>query len=261
MSLIPIRLVSITLPCLLIACGNQAPAGNLPHVAAPSRPDTLATETVPATLDQALDALDRGLSGGDFQAMQLSGEDEAVAFFYRGHRSGRVGWQSPWNLVRDGPLRRELSRSGFQHPDDMSEAVLRSFWRRLHRRPINLPGQARDAHAVREAGRVAQRWAVFPQPEGLLHQCSRQVPVSQGGWIPDDVTIRQLEEVLPAALQDALDRKMPAGSLRLSASDYYRQYGGVIVESATSSGASERSISSIVEVVVPGCETAAGQPA
>jgi hypothetical protein len=71
-------------------------------------------------------------------------EDDAVAFFYSMHHGGGVLWQSPWNLTFDGPLQQELSRSGFRHPDDMSEAVLRSFWRRLHKRPIELAGTRRQ---------------------------------------------------------------------------------------------------------------------
>jgi len=163
--------------------------------------------------------------------MQVLGEDDAVASFYAMHQSGWPRpWQGPWNLSSDGPLRRELSRGGFQHPDDMSEAVLRSFWRRLHGRPIDLASQAREANAVREAARVAPHWVVFPEQSAvsLAHQCSRQVPSPDGSWAPDAATIRQLEEALPAALQDALDRKTPASSAQFKASDYYRQYGGLV---------------------------------
>ncbi len=159
-------------------CGGQASV-DLPRVAAPSRPDTLAAAPVPTTFEQALNALDRGLSGGAFQAMQVLSEDDAVALFYRMHHGGGVLWQSPWNLTFDGPLHRELSRSGFRHPDDMSEALLRSFWRRLHNRPIELASQAREANAVRDAARIAPYWVMFSEQSAvsLAHQCSRQAPL------------------------------------------------------------------------------------
>jgi hypothetical protein len=227
--LVPIRFITIAWLCLVVACGGQGPE-DLPRVAAPSRPDTLAAEPVPATLEQALNALDRGLSGGAFQAMQVLSEDDAVAFFYSTHHGGGVLWQSPWNLTFDGPLQRELSLNGFRHPDDMSEAVLRSFWRRLHKRPIELAGQAREANTVRDAARIAPHWVMFSEQSAvsLAHQCSRQAPLPDSAWTPDAAVIRQLEAALPAALQDALNRKTPANSVRLDASDYYRQYGGLV---------------------------------
>ena len=226
MSLIRLRLTSIASLSFLVACGSPTP--NLPRVAALSRPDTLATQAV-ATLDQVLDALDRGLSGSDFQAMQVLGEDDAVASLYR-LRSRP--WRGPWNLSTNGPLQHEFSRAGFRHPDDMWEAVLRSFWRRLHSRPIDLAGLAREANAVRDAARVAPHWVVFTEQaaESLVrNQCGRPVPSSDSSWVPDAAMIRQLEEALPAAVQEALDHTMPSGSARFKVSDYYRQYGGLVV--------------------------------
>jgi hypothetical protein len=227
MSLIRIRLTSIALLSFLVACGSPTP--NLPRVAALSRPDTLAAQAVPATLEQVLDALDRGLSGSDFQAMQVLGEDVAVSSLYRARPRP---WRGPWNLSTDGPLQHEFSRAGFRHPDDMWEAALRSFWRRLHGRPIDLAGLAREANAVRDAARVAPHWVVFTEQaaESLVrNRCDRAMPSPDSPWVPDAAMIRQLEEALPAALQAALDHAMPSGSARFKVSDYYRQYGGLVV--------------------------------
>jgi hypothetical protein len=213
---------------LLAACGNQAPAANQPRVVALSRPNTLATEAVPATVDQALEALDRGLSGIEFQTMQRLPEDDAATSYF----GIEEGIQSRWGLSGDGALRRELARSGFQHPADMSEAILRMFWRRLHGRPIDLDGFAREVDALREAARVAPHGVLFPEQsaESLTHQCGRPMPgVAQGTWIPDAVMVANLEDALLPALQQALDRKTPSEPRRLFARDYYRQYGGLIV--------------------------------
>jgi hypothetical protein len=50
------------------------------------RSDTLVADAAPGTLDEALDVLDRGFSGGDFQVMQVWRENDAVSCLYRVHR-------------------------------------------------------------------------------------------------------------------------------------------------------------------------------
>jgi hypothetical protein len=178
-------------------------------------------------LDEALEVLDRGLSGTEFQTMQLLPEDDAASLFGIDH-----GIQSRWALSGDGPLRRDLSRSGFQHPAEMSEAILRSFLRRLHGRPIDLAGSARKMNALREAARVELHGVLFPEQsaESLTHQCGRPMSgVVLDTWIPDAIMIANLEDALFPALQHALDRKAPSEPGRWLARDYYRQYGGLIV--------------------------------
>jgi len=230
---ISLRLASVMLPAALVACGGPPSTSDLPRVVALSRPTTLAIDVTPPTLEQALDELDRGLSGRDFSAIQILSEDDAVASHYRWHLGwGAARWQHPWNLFREGPLQRELAGAGFRHADDMSEAILRSFWRRLHGRPFDLSDQVKDANRVREAVETGLHWVVFPEESAhlLLHRCGRKVPSSDGTWRPDTATIAHVERLLQPALQDALNRKMSAGGPPLKASDYYRQYGGIITE-------------------------------
>jgi hypothetical protein len=213
---------------LLVGCGCDVARTDLPQVVAPDRPDTLATEPVPTTPDQALAALNRGLSGADFAAIRLLDEDDGVESTY-----GVALWvQGRWGLASDGGLRGELVAAGFEDPADMSEAILRSFWRRQHGRSIDLSGQAREARAIRDGARPDSHGVLLAEPLAptLLHQCSRPVPAPlTGTWSPDAATLHRLEQVLRLALQDAIDRNLPSGASRARASDYYRQYVGLVI--------------------------------
>jgi hypothetical protein len=221
------RLVVVSMLVALVACG---PPTDLPRVPPLLRSETLAAEPVPGTLEEAFEALDRGLSSGDLLKMWRSDEDAVVESFY-----GPSRWRFPWNLSRDGPLRRELSRAGFQHPDDMVEALLRSFWRHVRGRPIGLRAQADRANAVRERARTAPHWVVFPREsaESLVWVCRDRMSPPDGTWEPEATTIREVEEALPGAFQRALEIEVSTRPSRRPTppwrtSDYYRQYGGLV---------------------------------
>jgi hypothetical protein len=62
----------------------------------------------------------------------------------------------------------------------------------------------------------------------LTEQCSRAVPAPVAGtWTPSDAQIAALEPALGALLGEQLHAQWPND--RISASDYRRQYGGLIV--------------------------------
>lgn len=213
---------------LLVGCGCDVARTDLPQVVAPDRPDTLSTEPVPTTLDLALGALNHGLSGADFAVIRVLNEDDALESTY-----GVALWvQGRWGLAGDGGLRGELVAAGFEDPADMSEAVLRSFWRRQHGRSIDLSGQARTARAIRDGGRPDSHGVRLAESlvPTLLHQCSRPVPAPlTGTWSPDADTLHRLEHVLRLALQNAIDRNVRPGASRPRATDYYRQYVGLVI--------------------------------
>jgi hypothetical protein len=216
-----------SLSLLLVACGGDGKSPNLPLVIALSRPDRLSAELVPNTVEEAIDALGRGLSGTDFRSMQVLSEEDAVASAY-----GVAQWVRHWGLSAGGGLRHELASAGFEDLDDMSDAVLTCFWRRLHGRPLDLNGQLRRARALRDGTQIAAHVVVFSAQSAhtLVHQCSRRVPTSfTGAWSPDASTLRHLEGVWLAVLQEAIDRTTPPGSQSLRAAEYYRQYGGLII--------------------------------
>ena len=211
----------------LSLCTQQSRGGNTPEAISPSRPDTLAAQPVPATVREAMEALSAGLSGADFRWMLLLDEDEAVASVY----PLDVWIRRHWGLATHGPLERDLASAGFERPRDMSDAVLRSFWRRLHARPIDLHGQARTLRQAREWVERSRHSVVLAEDAAstLLRQCSRRVPiVATGTWGPDAGTIAHLEGALFPVLQQALDRRVSLSAEKLFAEDYYRQYGGVV---------------------------------
>jgi hypothetical protein len=202
-----------------------------PIVVGPLREARLDPNAIPQTLDEALGALRDGLSGQDFHSMQRLNEDAAIEAFYRRNRGKYHRWQAPWPLEREGSMRRELAVAGFQHADDMAEAILRSFWRRLHDRPIDLAGQVREANARREETRRQGPWAVVPEKsaERLVGRCEATSPTFEGTWTPDEEIIRTLEDALPSALTRATFRTaMPLDASVPPLSDYYRQYVGLI---------------------------------
>jgi len=224
----PVTLAGVaSLSFLLIACSG-APGDELPQVVPPSRPDTLTAEPMPSTLDAAIGTLNRGLSGIEFHAMQVLGEEDAVSVGYR-----VAQWlQRHWLDSRDGALRGGLASVGFDDPSEMADAVLRSFWRRLHGRPVDLNGQVRRARTLWDEADVAARSVVFSNnaAHALVRQCSRRVPTSVAdGWVPDHDALGRLERGLMPALQAALDHVTAPGQRALRATDYYRQYGGLVV--------------------------------
>jgi len=81
-----------------------------------------------------------------------------------------------------------------------------------------------------DTGFDASRGVIFEpnRARELLAQCSRSFPKVDGTWAPTASQIAQFEALLAPALQAALLRE--AGAQRApKPSDYYRQYGGIIV--------------------------------
>jgi hypothetical protein len=216
---------------VLLAFAFAACAGDrdLPQVVSPSRPDTLAAQPVPATLDDAIQTLARGLSGRDFLCMQALGEGDALNAM-----SQAIEWIAQhWIAMQDSAFRRELTSAGFDDNRAMAEAVVVSFWRRLHGHPVALRSQARQASAILKEIRASRRWALLPDTEipKLAHPCSRGAPGPiTGTWRPDESTLRAVERALPPALQEAIDANPRRQfSAKLRSEDYYHQYAGVIV--------------------------------
>jgi hypothetical protein len=201
---------------------NTAP----PLVVAPDRLDTLSQQPRPGTLDETFEALSRGLSGADFHAFQVLGEGDAMAATHGTSEFVRRHWIE----AADGRLRGELRRAGLE-ADDMGEAVFRTFWRRLHDRPIDLAGQVQHFRVAR-AVPSPDRAVVFPgeAARSLVEQCNRREPGPVTGvWTPDAATITRLEAALGPALQKALDERAPR-DVNYRAPEYYRQYGGLVID-------------------------------
>ena len=197
-----------------------------PLVVALDRPESLAAAPVPNSLDEALEALARGMSGAVFLRMQRETEENAVE-----SSLSLAAWiERSWIAPAESGLRSELAAAGVQQ-GDMPEVVLRSFWRRLHDLPVDLTAQVRQAAARTTVERMTPRSVIFPQERALelTRQCGRPVPQHvTGTWTPYAATIAQLERELTPALQQALDRTPSLDQKMPRASEYYRQYGGLI---------------------------------
>ena len=168
--------MSFTSLLILVACDSRTTTSNLPEVISPSRPWTLSTQPVPTTLTQALDALSRGLSGAQVHALQQANERDAVRIGSSEHDVGP--WiQSHWGLPANDLLFGELSRLGLRDPNDISDAVLTSFWRRLHAQRQDLVAQLQLAHETRKADREtreADRRRMVDFEERRRHEIDQQ---------------------------------------------------------------------------------------
>jgi hypothetical protein len=102
-------------------------------VAAPER------SAIPQDLDAALALLDELLPDADKVTFKSTAEADAV----RAQHFGIGRWiRSEWRLSNGSALARHFLALGVDHPDDMSGIILRSFWRRLNGRPLEVEAQA-----------------------------------------------------------------------------------------------------------------------
>jgi hypothetical protein len=105
-------------------------------VAAAAAPERSA---IPEDLDAALALLDEPLPDADKVTFKSTAEADAV----RSQHFGIGRWiRNEWRLSNESPLARHFSALGVDHPDDMSGIILRSFWRRLNGRPLEVEAQA-----------------------------------------------------------------------------------------------------------------------
>lgn len=106
---------------------------------------TLDADHVPETLEECFvqlkDFLDEDPDGGA-EFMGTDDQNEDVTYMYH-HGLGR--WiRNNWGLWKqEGPLYDWLVQLGLHHADDMSCVLLKSFWRHLHDKPLDIEGQVK----------------------------------------------------------------------------------------------------------------------
>ena len=133
------------LACLALA-GCRQDMADLPTVKPLSLPSSLGSGPVPQTLEEALDALELRGSGQFHAAMNR--EDETVPLTMH---EGLGRWiRNNWGLYDHGKLYQQLSAMGFKNIDDMSNAILTAYWRRLHHRPLDLESLIHQSRAWAE---------------------------------------------------------------------------------------------------------------
>ena len=147
-----------------LACGTarETPA-DLPAVKPSFETSTLAQEPVPQSLTEALDTLDRASSGALLLKMR-NGEEEVSGELHDG-----LGlWiRNNWSLYDKGALYQDLARQGLRYPDDMSNLVLKSWWRRMHGRPLDVSGQVK---AIQETNRILAAPPAAPAPPRIQRE-------------------------------------------------------------------------------------------
>ena len=129
-----------------ISCAAREPPR--PQVARGSFAWALDEEPIPRTLEEALDALQRGLGEPTIARLRIAEEDVAITLV---PTLGR--WmQEHWGLALGGPLAQYFEARGLEHPDDMAAVILTSLWRTLHYRGIRLEEQIAWYRTTRGTG-------------------------------------------------------------------------------------------------------------
>ena len=102
-------------------------------------------QPIPGTLDEALEALQRGLGEPTIARLRIAEEDIAITLV---PTLGR--WmQAHWGLATGGPLAQYFEARGLEYPDDMAAVILTSLWRTLHYRSIRVDEQIAWYRATR----------------------------------------------------------------------------------------------------------------
>jgi hypothetical protein len=102
-------------------------------------------QPIPGTLDEALEALQRGLGEPTIARLRIAEEDIAITLV---PTLGR--WmQAHWGLATGGPLAQYFEARGLEYPDDMAAVILTSLWRTLHYRSIRVEEQIAWYRATR----------------------------------------------------------------------------------------------------------------
>ena len=102
-------------------------------------------QAIPRTLDEALEALQRGLGEPTIARLRIAEEDIAITLV---PTLGR--WmQAHWGLATGGPLAQYFEARGLEYPDDMAAVILTSLWRTLHYRSIRFDEQIAWYRATR----------------------------------------------------------------------------------------------------------------
>src|SRR5687767_11448675 len=92
----------------------------LPVVVPLSQEWSLESQPIPKTLDEALDALERGGSGHFHAGMRSDDENTALSGDYY------LRWD-PWGLGYGSPLQVHMESLGFRTPWEMREVILRAY--------------------------------------------------------------------------------------------------------------------------------------
>ena len=109
--------------------------------------------SIPQTLTAAHDVLAHLLAPALLAEFRAAGEGEVATY----NRTIGIWLRNSWGLWNGSPLRDHLRGLGLQHPDDMSELILVTFWRHLNDRPLRTEDEVTRLRAADEGGAVRFR--------------------------------------------------------------------------------------------------------
>jgi hypothetical protein len=92
---------------------------------------------IPNNLDESFAELDLILPPATRLSMQQSEEQSMSGY----HRALGMALRNEWGLRKGSKLKQYFQAQGIQHPDNMSGIILKSYWRYLHHKPIQLEKQ------------------------------------------------------------------------------------------------------------------------
>jgi hypothetical protein len=99
---------------------------------------------IPKNLEDALVTIDTQLNDSTKVKIKKMSEDDFIAEVHFGKG---LQIRNNWNLWKGSRLSRYFNRKGIRHPDDMSGIILRSYYRRLQGKDIQLKAQIASAKA------------------------------------------------------------------------------------------------------------------
>jgi len=137
------RLFLLILSTTLVLYGStiQAKPGDAIHTLTPTKDSTAKSGVyIPQDLKDAHQELDKMLSPAFVNEIRTGSESDLVRY----HMGLGMWMRNYWGLWAGSRLAKYFHGVGIHHPDDMSQTILISYWRRLHAQPFDLPTQAQQ---------------------------------------------------------------------------------------------------------------------
>jgi hypothetical protein len=101
---------------------------------------------IPEDLDDCFAELERILGSEDITKLKNTAEDK----LHRYHYSIGKSLRNKWGLWKGSRLSEWFQEKGINHPDDMSDIIIVSYWRHLNSRPVRLNEQIEYYKAYRK---------------------------------------------------------------------------------------------------------------
>lgn len=93
---------------------------------------------IPKNLDDAISEIDKQASDSSKNKIKTMSEKEFLA---ESHFGSGLGIRNNWHLWNKSRLKRYFNRKDIYHPDDMSGIILKSYYRHLNKKDIDLKNQ------------------------------------------------------------------------------------------------------------------------